>query len=102
MTTGAAIGSRVAATIRPRAVRVCASRSASRTINSLSGTILDLEPRGDLIRVRSDVISADLAPAEVADARLTTGMRVEFSFEPQDVAIDPARTEGQTTSRAER
>src|SRR3546814_2386556 len=29
--------------------------------------ILDLEPRGDIIRVRSDIISADLTPTAVAE-----------------------------------
>jgi molybdate transport system ATP-binding protein len=89
--TDVAVGSRVAATIRPT-VRVSFEPSAEGGSNRFTAAILDLEPRGDIIRVRSDTISADLTPTAVADAQITTGMRVEFAFAPDAVTIYPADT----------
>ena len=83
----AVVGSRVAATIRPTAVRVSFEPSAEGGANRFTAAILDLEPRGDIIRVRSDIISADLTPTAVADAQITTGMSVEFVFAPEAVTI---------------
>ena len=87
MVTSAPPGSRVAATIRPTAVRVSFAPTAGSAVNRFTAPILDLEPRGDIIRVRSDTISADLTPAAVADAEITTGMNVEFAFDPDAVTI---------------
>jgi molybdate transport system ATP-binding protein len=88
----APLGSRVAATVRPTNVRVSAIGTARPGPNHLSGTVVDLEPRGDIIRVRSESISADLTPAAVADAQLTTGTAVTFTFTPDAVTIYPAPT----------
>ena len=93
--TDAPVGSRVAATIRPTAVRVSGEWKSPESADSVrdnlvSGEIIDLEPRGDIIRVRSDVISADLTPSEIADDQLTTGMTVGFLFPPEAVSIYPA------------
>lgn len=96
--TDAAPGSRVAATVRPSAVRVTTTPNEDGG-NRLLGTILDLEPRGDIIRVRSDAISADLTPAAVADAQLTTGMRVAFSFSPDAVTVYPATADDAASKR---
>jgi molybdate transport system ATP-binding protein len=87
----AAVGEIVAATVRPSAVRIDPRASVDDGVNRLTGLILDLEPRGDIIRVRSDAISADLTPAEIADAQITTGMRAVFSFPPGAVTIYPSR-----------
>ena len=72
-------------------MRVSFDPSASPHSNQFTATILDLEPRGDIIRVRSDTISADLTPTAVADAQITTGMTVEFAFDPDAVTIYPAQ-----------
>jgi molybdate transport system ATP-binding protein len=101
--TDAPLGSRVAATIRPTSVRVSFDQSTQPHPNQVTATILDLEPRGDIIRVRSDTISADLTPTAVADAQITTGMSVEFAFEPDAVTIYAAdsgteRVESRTES----
>ena len=85
--TSAPPGSRVAATIRPTAVRVSFEPTAGSAGTGSPAPILDLEPRGDIIRVRSDTISADLTPTAVADAQITTGMNVEFAFDPDAVTI---------------
>lgn len=81
-------GSRVAATVRPSAVRVSRDPGVPAD-NRVTGTVLDLEPRGDIIRVRSDAVSADLTPAAVADAGLTTGITVTFAFDRHAVTIYP-------------
>jgi molybdate transport system ATP-binding protein len=85
--TDAALGARVAAAIRPTAVRVCTEPSSTAGANRFVASILDLEPRGDIVRVRSELISADLHPAAVADAGLTTGMTVEYAFDADAVTI---------------
>ncbi|MCR2808711.1 MULTISPECIES: ABC transporter ATP-binding protein [unclassified Microbacterium] len=85
--TDAPLGSRVAATIRPTAVRVALDQPEAPGPNRLTGGILDLEPRGDIIRVRSDTIAADLTPAAVADAQLMIGTAVRFTFDPAAVTI---------------
>ncbi len=82
----APVGSRVAATVRPSAVRVSRS-AAGASGNRISGTVMDLEPRGDIIRVRSDAISADLSPAAVADEEIETGERVTFLFDSEAVTV---------------
>jgi molybdate transport system ATP-binding protein len=89
LATDAAVGERVVAIIRPSAVTVSvgAPRAAE---NMIDGEILDLEPRGDVIRVRSDAIAADLSPGAVADAQLSTGSRVTFGFPAGAVAIHRA------------
>lgn len=85
--TDAAVRDRVVATVRPADVGVVAASAVTTGIDGILATVLDLEPRGDLIRVRSDILSADLAPAEVADADLGPGMRVGYVLRPETVTI---------------
>lgn len=85
-----AVGTRVVATLRPSAVSVTVDPGTRPGPNRIVADILDLEPRGDVIRVRSEAISADLSPADVADAGISTGMRAVFTFPADAVAISPA------------
>jgi molybdate transport system ATP-binding protein len=80
-------GSPAAAAVRPSAVRVSLDEPAS--ANRLRGEVLDLEPRGDLVRVRSERVSADLAPSLVAELDLAPGSAVWFTFDEGDVSIYP-------------
>ena len=89
--TDAAPGVPVAAAIRPTAVRVSTEPVGGSGANRFVAAILDLEPRGDIVRVRSELISADLHPAAVADAGLTTGMTIEYAFEADAVTIYATR-----------
>lgn len=84
----ATVGSRVAATVRPAVVRASLRRDTP-AANRIRGMVIDLEPRGDVIRVRSEAISADLTPAAVADAGITTGTTISFTFDSGDVTIYP-------------
>ena len=100
-----AVGERVAAALRPTAVRVSRPTSAALQrmtlqptalqattllINTIIGTVHDLEPRGDLIRVRTDWLAADLQPSRVADLDLAPGVTIALSFAPDDVELYPA------------
>ena len=80
-----AVGAAAAAAVRPSAVRVSLDEPAA--ANRLRGEVLDLEPRGDLVRVRSDRLAADLAPALVADLDLAPGAAVWFAFDESDVSL---------------
>ena len=80
-----AVGAAAAAAVRPSAVRVSLDEPAA--ANRLRGEVLDLEPRGDLVRVRSARLAADLAPALVADLDLAPGAAVWFAFDESDVSI---------------
>ena len=79
------VGTPAAAAVRPSAVRISLDEPAS--VNRLRGEVLDVEPRGDLVRVRSRQLSADLAPALVADLDLAPGAAVWFAFDEADVSI---------------
>ena len=80
-----AVGLGAAAAVRPSTVRVSLDEPVS--ANRLRGEVLDLEPRGDLVRVRSRRLSADLTPALVADLDLAPGAMVWFAFDEGDVNI---------------
>ena len=79
------VGASAAAAVRPSAVRVSLDEPAA--ANRLRGEVLDLEPRGDLVRVRSARLAADLAPALVADLDLAPGAAVWFAFDESDVSL---------------
>ena len=96
----AAAGEAVAATVRPSAVRIDPNAPDGAEFNRLTGIVLDLEPRGDIIRVRSETISADLTPAEVADAQITVGTRVHFGFASDAVTIYPSASRNGTGAAA--
>jgi molybdate transport system ATP-binding protein len=76
-------GARAAVAVRPALVEVASAPAAhSLSTNVLPGTVLDLEPRGDVVRVRTERIAADLAPAQVAALDLAPGTPVWCTFPP--------------------
>lgn len=77
----------VAAAVRPAAVTISRTETPHRRDNTISGNIQDLEPRGDLVRVRSAHITADIPLALAADLDLVTGDTVWFSFHSSDTTI---------------
>ncbi|WP_426521280.1 sulfate/molybdate ABC transporter ATP-binding protein [Diaminobutyricibacter sp. McL0618] len=87
--------SRVTAALRPSAVRVDI-RDPGRSavvpdgMNSVVATVRDLEPHGDLVRVRTEWLSADVTPGRVADLDLAPGTPVVLWFAPADVDLYPA------------
>ena len=84
------LGEQVAAALRPTTVRVSRVVPRSNRDNVVVGTVQDLEPRGDLIRVRTEWLAADLQPSQVADLDLAPGVPIALSFAPEDVELYPA------------
>ena len=66
-----------------------AASVASEGTNVLHATVRDLEPHGDLVRVRTEWLSADVTPGRVADLDLAPGTRVVLSFAATDVDALP-------------
>ncbi|MBC7725269.1 MAG: ABC transporter ATP-binding protein [Burkholderiaceae bacterium] len=102
----APLGAPVIAAIRPLAVTVDTAPAGratdapvgrttgltARLDNTIRGTVHDLEPRGDVIRVSSGLLSADISPAVAADLDLAVGDTVWFRFDGADAVLYPAGT----------
>ncbi|MEA9987036.1 ABC transporter ATP-binding protein [Subtercola sp. RTI3] len=82
-------GTAVIVAVRPSAVTV-SNRPPAAAVNAIEGVITDLEQRGDLVRVRTDRLAADLTARRVAELDLTDGSRSWFSFDPGAAALYPA------------
>ncbi|KQS15578.1 sulfate/molybdate ABC transporter ATP-binding protein [Frigoribacterium sp. Leaf186] len=84
-------GAAAAVAVRPSAVRVTTGVTGGRasTENVLDVVVTDLEPRGDLVRVRAGEVSADVPPGDVAALDLAPGTPVRFSFDPDDAVAYP-------------
>lgn len=85
------VGVAVACAFRPSRVEVreadgSGSPSAS---GALRAMITDLEPRGDVVRVRSAVITADVAVQRLAAAGWSTGDVVDFVVDPRASVLYP-------------
>ncbi|AXH37160.1 ABC transporter ATP-binding protein [Humibacter sp. BT305] len=74
-------GARVGVAIPPAALRMVtdAEPAAPGQVNAI---VRDLEPRGDLVRVRTDLLFVDLAPAVVADLDLLPDTRIRLHYDP--------------------
>ena len=88
-------GDPAAAVFSPSNVSVFLAPPMGSPRNNLAVTIAELEPRGDLVRVRSDdhhghVIAADVTPRSVAELDLFPGRQVTYSIKAAAVTIYPA------------
>ena len=81
------VGDAVVASFRPHAVAVYLERPVGSPRNAFATTINDLEPLGDLIRVRADQLSADVTAHSVAALDLVPGMAVQLTVKATEVAI---------------
>lgn len=72
-------GARVVATVRPSGVRVAGPAEG------VAARILALEPRGDVLRVRTDLVAADAPPWRAAD--LAEGDTVGLVIDPTAVEV---------------
>ncbi|WP_441004806.1 TOBE domain-containing protein [Plantibacter sp. CFBP 13570] len=84
-------GVAVACAFRPSRVEIrdadgSGGPSASGAVRA---TITDLEPRGDVVRVRSAVITADVAVQQLAAAGWSTGDVVDFVVDPRAAVLYP-------------
>ncbi|HEY0260744.1 MAG TPA: ATP-binding cassette domain-containing protein, partial [Lacisediminihabitans sp.] len=78
----------VFAAFRPTAVTVHRDRPTA--ANVFRSAALDLEPRGDLVRVRAGGLFADLSPGLAASLDLEPGGEAWFSVDPDDIAAYPS------------
>ena len=88
-------GDAAAAVFSPSDVSIFLVPPVGSPRNNLLVTIAELEPRGDLVRVRSDdhhghVITADVTPRSVAELDLYPGRQVTYSIKAAAVTIYPA------------
>jgi molybdate transport system ATP-binding protein len=74
----------------PSAVSVFLDDAHGSPRNYFEVTITDLEPHGDLVRVRAGSLAADVTPAASADLGLVPGLPVHFVVKATAVAIYPA------------
>lgn len=74
----------------PSAVSVFLDDAHGSPRNSFEAAITDLEPHGDLIRVRAGSLAADITPAASADLGLVPGLQVHFVVKAAAVAVYPA------------
>ncbi len=83
---GLPAGAAAAVAVRPSAVRVSTGTPSDPTPseNVLDVVVTDLEPRGDVVRVRAGDVSADVPPGVVAGLDLVPGSVVRFSFDTGD------------------
>lgn len=79
------VGVPLSLAVRPAAVSVSAGRPTERT-PCLRARMLDLEPRGDFVRVRSALLAADVSPGEAAELDADVGTDLWFSF-PTGAAV---------------
>lgn len=79
------------AALRPAAVTLAPSTGDRTAGTVLARTVTGLEPRGDLVRVRTADLEADLAPEAVAAGALRPGSPVRLLVPQDAVTIYPAR-----------
>jgi len=78
------------AAFSPSAVSVFLAPPQGSPRNCFALAVTELEPHGDLIRVRSGRLAADVTPAAVAELGLVPGMDVFFVVKATEVSIYPA------------
>ncbi|MFE5337947.1 sulfate/molybdate ABC transporter ATP-binding protein [Isoptericola sp. NPDC056573] len=86
----AAVGAPMTAVFRPAAVAVYLDERHGSPRNTFRGTVTSLEPRGDLVRVRTDHLAADVTPQAAAELSLVPGARVWLSVKAAEVDVYPA------------
>lgn len=74
-------GARVGVAIPPAALRIVTDTEPA-IPGLVDAVVRDLEPRGDLVRVRTDLLFVDLAPTAVADLDLVPDARIRLHYDP--------------------
>ena len=80
-------GAPAGVTVPPRAVRLGARKPTASGVNAFEAHVADIEPRGEIVRVSTERLFADVAPAVVAELDLVPGARVWCSFETSGLSI---------------
>jgi molybdate transport system ATP-binding protein len=89
VTDPAQTGAAIALAVSPSAVTISLTAPPAGTPNVVAATIRDLDPHGDLVRVHSAALAADVSPSVVVDLDLHPGLEVYFSFAPAAATIYP-------------
>ncbi|MFE7407730.1 sulfate/molybdate ABC transporter ATP-binding protein [Isoptericola sp. NPDC057559] len=84
---GLAGGAPMTAVFRPAAVSVYLDERHGSPRNTFRGTVTSLEPRGDLVRVRTDHLAADVTPQAAAELALAPGTPVWLSVKAAEVDV---------------
>ncbi|EFQ83708.1 ABC transporter, ATP-binding protein [Aeromicrobium marinum DSM 15272] len=87
---GLAAGSDAVAVFSPAAVAVHRDPPGGSPRNVLPVRVTELEPRGELVRVRAGDLSADVTLSAAADLALVPGTPVLFVVKAREVALHPA------------
>ena len=76
--------------VPPALVTVSFDRPDDASRECVRGELLDLEPRGDVVRLRGALLSADLSPRRAAELDDRVGHPVWFSFDRAAAEVYPA------------
>ena len=82
-----ATGSRAVAAFRPQAVAVYRASPSGSPRNLFEVTVDQVEPRGDLVRVHSGALAADITLQALAELQLDEGQRVALIVKAAEVSI---------------
>jgi molybdate transport system ATP-binding protein len=82
------LGAPVACAFRPSRVEVFDADRAPGG-DAVRAVITDLEPRGDVVRLRTKLLSADVTVPELASAGWSTGDVVDVVVDPQAAVLYP-------------
>lgn len=83
------VGSEVVAVFRPSAVAVHREPPGGSPRNVLPARVDELEPLGDVVRVRAGDLAADVTVAAVAELGLAPGQEVSFVVKATEVDVYP-------------
>ena len=83
-------GAPAVAVFNPSSVAVYLSRPVGSPRNAFAATILELEPHGSQVRVRTEELSADVTVPVVAELELMPGKEIFLVVKASEVAIYPA------------
>jgi len=88
-------GTLLSLAVRPAAVSVTTEQPTDPALTRVCARMIDLEPRGDVVRVRSAVLAADVSPQQAVRLDPAVGSPVWFSFPATAGTLYPStRAEG--------
>ncbi|HLR96834.1 MAG TPA: ABC transporter ATP-binding protein [Jiangellaceae bacterium] len=80
-------GESAVAVFPPSAVSVFREPPGGSPRNALTGTVTDVEPHGDRVRVRAGELSADVTPQAIAELNFVPGATVTLSVKANEVSV---------------
>ncbi|PRZ04792.1 molybdate transport system ATP-binding protein [Isoptericola sp. CG 20/1183] len=81
------LGTAMTAVFRPAAVALHLADPHGSPRNTFRGTVRTVEPRGDLLRVRTERLAADVTPQAVAELSLVPGRSVVATVKAAEVDV---------------